>query len=206
MTTMAPPRTAERHGCRVRLATGPAAPAEARCRVRDAIRSWRVPVDLDAALLLTSELVTNAIRHEAGQEAGQGAQAVMLAIASSRGRLRVDVHDTSRSLPAVAEVPADAETGRGLLLVETLSDEWGFYRTPAGKAVYFTLAFEPDNAGNAGNADETDNADQPDEAPAAGGRGPQRVYARGRWTVTPPSEHRPRRAAVAVPAARLAPP
>jgi anti-sigma regulatory factor (Ser/Thr protein kinase) len=193
MTTMAPPRTAERHGCRVRLATGPAAPAEARRRVRDAIRSWRVPVDLDAALLLTSELVTNAIRHEAGQ----GAQAVMLAIASSRGRLRVDVHDTSPSLPAVAEVPADAETGRGLLLVETLSDEWGFYRTPAGKAVYFTLAFEPGNAGN---------ADQPGEAPAAGGRGPQRVYERGRWTVTPPSERRPRRAAVAVPAARLAPP
>ena len=214
MTTMAPPRPAERHdrherhvrrGCRVRLATGPAAPAEARRRVRDAIRSWQVPVDLDAALLLTSELVTNAIRHEAGQ----GARAVMLAIASSRGRLRVDVHDTSRSLPAVAEVPADAETGRGLLLVETLSDEWGFYRTPAGKAVYFTLAFEPDktdmteNADNAGNAGK---ADQPDEAPAAGGRGPQRVYARGRWTVTPPSEPRPRRAAVAVPAARLASP
>ena len=71
----------------------------------------------------------------------------MLAIACSRGRLRVDVHDTSCSLPAVAEVPADAETGRGLLLVETLSDEWGFYRTPAGKAVYFTLAFETDKAG-----------------------------------------------------------
>jgi anti-sigma regulatory factor (Ser/Thr protein kinase) len=147
MTTMAPPRPAERqerherrerHGCRVRLATGPAAPAEGRRRVRDAIRSWQVPVDLDAALLLTSELVTNAVRHEAGQ----GAQAVVLAIASSRGRLRVDVHDTSCSLPAVAGVPADAETGRGLLLVETLSDEWGFYRTPAGKAVYFTLAFE----------------------------------------------------------------
>jgi anti-sigma regulatory factor (Ser/Thr protein kinase) len=226
MTTMAPPRPAERHerhvrperhvrserhegserhvrrGCRVRLATGPAAPAEARRRVRDAIRSWQVPVDLDAALLLTSELVTNAIRHEAGQ----GAQAVMLAIASSRGRLRVDVHDTSRSLPAVAEVPADAETGRGLLLVETLSDEWGFYRTPAGKAVYFTLAFEPDKADNAGKADKAAKTDQADEAPAAAGRGPQRVYARGRWTVTPPSEHRPRRAVVAVPAARLAPP
>jgi anti-sigma regulatory factor (Ser/Thr protein kinase) len=217
MATMAPPRPAERHerhvrperhegserhvrrGCRVRLATGPAAPAEARRRVRDAIRSWQVPVDLDAALLLTSELVTNAIRHGAGQ----GAQAVMLAIASSRGRLRVDVHDTSRSLPAVAEVPADAETGRGLFLVETLSDEWGFYRTPAGKAVYFTLAFEPDQADNTGNTGKTDQAD---EAPAAAGRGPQRVYARGRWTVTPPSEHRPRRAAVAVPAARLASP
>jgi len=208
MTTMAPSRPAERqerherherqerHGCRVRLATGPTAPAEARRRVRDAIRSWQVPVDLDAALLLTSELVTNAVRHEAGQ----GIQAVVLAIASSRGRLRVDVHDTSRSLPAVAEVPADAETGRGLLLVETLSDEWGFYRTPAGKAVYFTLASEADKA------DKADHADQPDDAPAAGGRGPQRVYARGRWTVTPPSEHRPRRAALAVPAARPASP
>ena len=205
MTTMALPRPAdrherrerqERHGCRVRLATGPAAAAEARRRVRDAIRSWQVPVDLDAALLLTSELVTNAVRHEAGH----GAQAVVLAIACSRGRLRVDVHDTSRSLPAVAEVPADAETGRGLLLVETLSDEWGFYRTPAGKAVYFTLAFE---TGKTGETDETGKADQPDEAPAAGGRGPQRVHARGRWTVTPPSEHRPRRAALAVPAARL---
>jgi anti-sigma regulatory factor (Ser/Thr protein kinase) len=205
MTTMALPRPAdrherrerqERHGCRVRLATGPAAAAEARRRVRDAIRSWQVPVDLDAALLLTSELVTNAVRHEAGH----GAQAVVLAIACSRGRLRVDVHDTSRSLPAVAEVPADAETGRGLLLVETLSDEWGFYRTPAGKAVYFTLAFETDEADR---ADETDQADRADEAPAAGGCGPQRVHARGRWTVTPPSEHRPRRAALAVPAARL---
>jgi anti-sigma regulatory factor (Ser/Thr protein kinase) len=208
MTTMALPRPAERHerrerqerrerhGCRVRLATGPAAAAEARRRVRDAIRSWQVPVDLDAALLLTSELVTNAVRHEAGQ----GAQAVVLAIACSRGRLRVDVHDTSRSLPAVAEVPADAETGRGLLLVETLSDEWGFYRTPAGKAVYFTLAFETDQADE---AEQADQADQADQAPAAGGCGPQRVHARGRWTVTPPSEHRSRRAALAVPAARL---
>jgi anti-sigma regulatory factor (Ser/Thr protein kinase) len=226
MTTMAPPRPAERHerherrerherqehhgrhGCRVRLATGPAAAAEARRRVGDAIRSWQVPVDLDAALLLTSELVTNAVRHEAGQ----GPQAVVLAIACSRGRLRVDVHDTSRSLPTVAEVPADAdaETGRGLLLVETLSDEWGFYRTPAGKAVYFTLAFETGKfetgkfeTGKADKINEADQAGQPDEAPAAGGRGPQRVHARGRWTVTPPSEHRPRRAALAVPAARL---
>jgi anti-sigma regulatory factor (Ser/Thr protein kinase) len=210
MITMAPPRPAERHdrqerhrrqerrerhGCLVRLATGPAAAGEARRRVRDAVRSWRVPVDLEVALLLTSELVTNAVQHETGHKA----QAVVLAIACSRGRLRVDVHDTSRSLPAMAEADADAyaETGRGLLLVETLSDEWGFYRTPAGKAVYFTLAFETDQA------DETDRAGQPDEAPAAGGRGPQRVHARGRWTVTPPSEYRPRRAALAVPAARL---
>ena len=174
MTTMAPPRPAERHGsrvrCRVRLATGPAAAAEARRRVRDAIASWRVPVDEDAALLLTSELMTNAVRHEAGQ-------AVMLVITCAGGQLRIDVHDTSRSLPAVADVPAGAETGRGLLLVETLSDEWGFYRTPAGKAVYFMLAFQPGQA---------------DQAPAAGGRGPQRVHARGRCAEGGVPVHRPR--------------
>ena len=146
MTTTAPPRPAERHRLRVPLATGPAAAAEARRRVRAAIRSWPVPVDLDVALLLTSELVTNAVRHEAGQ-------AVMLVISCSDGRLRIDVHDTSRSLPAVADVPADAETGRGLLLVETLSDEWGFYRTPAGKAVYFTLVSQP------GQPDQENRAD-----------------------------------------------
>ena len=122
MTTMAPPRPAERHGsrvrccgrCRVRLATGPAAAAEARRRVRDAIASWRVPVDEDAALLLTSELVTNAVRHEAGQ-------VVMLVITCAGGQLRIDVHDTSRSLPAVADVPAVA----GHVLITTLQQKGG---------------------------------------------------------------------------------
>ena len=199
MTTTAPPRPAERHGLRVRLATGPAAAAEARRQVRAAIRSWPVPVDLDVALLLTSELVTNAVRHEAGHRA----QAVVLDINCSHGRFRVDVHDTSRSLPAVADVPADAETGRGLLLVETLSDEWGFYHTPAGKAVYFTLVSQPDQVDQLDQPGEANQDGQDGQAPAAGGSGPQRAHARGRWTETPPSARRPRRAALAVPAARL---
>jgi hypothetical protein len=46
----------------------------------------------------------------------------------------------------LVEAGADDEAGRGLMLVTTLSEEWGFYRTPAGKAVYFTLAFAPDVA------------------------------------------------------------
>jgi hypothetical protein len=67
---------------------------------------------------------------------------VMLSISCSCDQLRVDVHDSSCALPVLADAPSDAETGRGLLLVATLAAEWGFYRTPAGKAVYFTLAFE----------------------------------------------------------------
>ena len=135
MNTMAQTHPTELQSRRVKLATGPAAVPEARSEVRAAICSWEVPVDPETAILLTSELMTNAIRHEAGQT-------VMLVITWSLGELRVDVHDTSPSLPAVADVPADAETGRGLLLVATLSAEWGFYRTAAGKAVYFTLAYQ----------------------------------------------------------------
>jgi anti-sigma regulatory factor (Ser/Thr protein kinase) len=136
MTTMAAARPAGLRACRVRLTPGAAAAAEARAQVRAAIRAWDAPVDGDVAVLLTSELVTNAIRHTA---AGAGT----LGIRQTRGQFRVDVHDTALSLPVVADVPADAEAGRGLLLVASLSAEWGFYRTPAGKAVYFTLAFRP---------------------------------------------------------------
>ena len=139
MNVMAPTRPTELRGCRVRLTAGPAAAGQARRQVRAAICSWDIPVDPDVAILLTSELVTNAIRHEV-------TGIVMLAITCPAGQLRVDVHDTSRALPMLIDAPVDAETGRGLMLVATLSAEWGFYRTPAGKAVYFTLAFPPDVA------------------------------------------------------------
>jgi anti-sigma regulatory factor (Ser/Thr protein kinase) len=122
---------------RVLLAAGPTAAAEARGEVREAICAWDVPVDLSVAVLLTCELVTNAIRHETSET-------VTLAIDCSQGQLRIDVHDSSGTIPVVLDTPDDAETGRGLVLVATLSDEWGFYRTPAGKAVYFTLGFQPD--------------------------------------------------------------
>jgi anti-sigma regulatory factor (Ser/Thr protein kinase) len=143
MNTMAPTRPTELPVCHVRLTTGPAAAGEARREVRAVICAWDVPVDPGLAALLTSELVTNAIRHQAGGT-------ITLAISCSFGQLRVDVHDTSRSLPVLMDAAADAETGRGLMLVATLSAGWGVYRTPAGKAVYFTLAFQPDLAGNGG--------------------------------------------------------
>jgi hypothetical protein len=47
-------------------------------------------------------------------------------------------------VPVPVDAPADAETGRGLMLVASLSTDWGYYRTPAGKAVYFMLAFQAD--------------------------------------------------------------
>ena len=93
--------------------------------------------------LLTSELVTNAITHQAGGS-------IMVAVSCCLGELRVDVYDTARAWPALVSAPAEAEAGRGLLLVAALSTSWGVSRTPTGKAVYFTLAPRPDLAGGAG--------------------------------------------------------
>ncbi len=135
MKATASTRPTDLHQRRVRLMREPAAAGQARSQVRAAIRAWQVPVDPDVAMLLTSDLVTSAIRHGAGAT-------VTLAIRCSRGRLRVDVYDASRSLPPAGDGPDDTGTGPGLALVAILADECGVFRTPAGKGVYFALAFQ----------------------------------------------------------------
>jgi anti-sigma regulatory factor (Ser/Thr protein kinase) len=137
--------------------------------VRDAISAWRVPVDADAAVLLTSELVANAVTH-GNQAAGTF---VLLTVAREQSGLRVDVHDGSVDLPVIDEASDDSETGRGLLLVTSLSDEWGFYRTSGGKAVYFTLLFSRD-ATQSRDGDPSRPADRrPSTRERADGAGPR---------------------------------
>ena len=85
---------------RVTLAAEPVSVGAARSQVKATIQAWEIPVDPSSAVLLTSELVTNAIRHEAGET-------VMLAISCACGQFRVDVHDTSCFLPIAVHGPAD---------------------------------------------------------------------------------------------------
>ena len=135
MDTMTATRSTVHRPRHITLTAGPAAAGEARSQVRSAIAAWDVSVDPAAAVLLTSELVTNAISHQAGET-------IMLVLTCSWGQLRVDVHDTSWAMPELVDAPADAESGRGLMLVASLATDWGYYPTLAGKAVYFTLALE----------------------------------------------------------------
>jgi hypothetical protein len=137
MNVMAPTRPTELYQRRVRLTREPSAAAEARSQVRAAIRDWKVPVDSDIAILLTSDLVTDAILHGDGET-------ITLAIRCARGHLRIDVYDRSRYVPAMADPSGDAQAASGLVLVAALSADWGSFRTPAGKAMYFTLALQPD--------------------------------------------------------------
>jgi anti-sigma regulatory factor (Ser/Thr protein kinase) len=138
MTKTAPARPPALRSLSVSLVATPAAPAQARRHVRAAIESWQVAADPYVAALLTSELVTNAIMHTAGT--------VRLFVTCSCEHLRVYVHDTSRDWPVPLDPPAEAEDGRGLMLVGSLSTDWGWHRTSEGKAVYFTLAFETGTA------------------------------------------------------------
>ena len=143
-----------RSGARERRAALPADPravAEARHQVTAALRYWRLPVDADVAALCVSELVTNAITHGGHAHGGRGgpaggerargdADAIALTIRCADGRLRVDVHDLSPEPPVLnGDASASAEGGRGLFLIDSLAASWGSYRTPAGKAVFFTL-------------------------------------------------------------------
>ena len=121
---------------RVRLTREPSAAALARREVRAAIGAWGAGVDADVAVLLASDLVTNAITR------GEG-KTITLAVRCTAGRLRVDVYDTWRALSLVLDAGASAAAGPGLALVATLADEWGTFRTPAGMAVYFALDCEP---------------------------------------------------------------
>lgn len=131
--------TRETRACRVRLPASPEAPGAARRRVRDTIDAWNIPADADAAdtaVLIVSELVTNALLHADGG-------IVTLAIRCTGGQLRVDVYDGSPEPPVVEESEPGqlADGGRGLVLVAALAGTWGWYRTPGGgKAVHASIS------------------------------------------------------------------
>ncbi|MHC3467986.1 ATP-binding protein [Streptomyces sp. 7R007] len=102
------------------------------------LAGWRLPADLCAdAVLLVSELATNAVRHTLSARFLCGIGLV------ADGCLRLEVHDhdhTGRELPR-CEAGPDDEGGRGLLLVEHLADAWGVDRSnlTGGNAVWATL-------------------------------------------------------------------
>lgn len=84
-------------------------------------------------MLITSELVTNAVRH-AGTEL-----TVRVRAAASEVRIEVTDGATERE-PHLAAPDAGATGGVGLAIVEKLADAWGVEQHPDGKAVWVSLA------------------------------------------------------------------
>ena len=118
-----------------RLPADPASAAAARRFVADVLGEWEVPELLDTVLLLTSELVTNAVLYTADD--------VELRLAMIDGRVRVEVVDSSGERPVrLRSADPSATSGRGLLLVEAMADRWGVDVHGVGKAVWFELPVE----------------------------------------------------------------
>lgn len=119
------------------LPAEPVRVGQARRHVAAVIRDWKVSVDVDTAVLLTSEIFTNAILH-GGAADGE----IRLVEAWDGERFRIEVHDSRPAGPDLGDRPLDAvtgESGRGLGMVELLADHWGVERTAEGKQVYFVL-------------------------------------------------------------------
>ncbi|MEU2285272.1 SpoIIE family protein phosphatase [Streptomyces sp. NPDC013178] len=114
----------------------PEAARHARRFSRRTLRAWGLPADtMDAALLVVTELVTNALVHTDGR--------VRLDLTLVNDRLRIAVTDASPRTPVKpTSLSWEATGGRGILLVEAVSDAWGTVPVSGGKQVWSELPLE----------------------------------------------------------------
>ncbi len=94
----------------------------------------------DALLLLTSELVTNAVLH--------ARTPMTITVSEGDGTIRVEVRDAHPALPQTRRYNVDTATGRGLRLLETMASAWGVLKVPhaqqPGKIVWFEVPLRTD--------------------------------------------------------------
>jgi anti-sigma regulatory factor (Ser/Thr protein kinase) len=107
----------------------------ARRITRTALAAWGAPDLIDSAETVVSELVTNALRYGRGP--------VDLTLALTGRTLRIAVSDEGTSLPVQQSPGEDAQSGRGLSIVEMLADNWEVVVRLTGKTVSCVLELQP---------------------------------------------------------------
>jgi anti-sigma regulatory factor (Ser/Thr protein kinase) len=120
---------------RATLDADPRHVADARRLTERTLATWGLTELGDTAALLVSELVTNAILH------AHSGVAIILQLRADDVQIRVC--DTSPLPPRIRRFRADAGTGRGIRLLETLASSWGIERNAEGKCVWFRLTAGP---------------------------------------------------------------
>ena len=98
--------------------------AKARRFVADQLRAWRLPHLIDDAVVVISELTTNAVTH--------AASTCRLTLALTSSTVRIEVRDSGEQVPAPRVAAATDEGGRGLLIISALSAAWGLDVQPSG--------------------------------------------------------------------------
>jgi anti-sigma regulatory factor (Ser/Thr protein kinase) len=110
----------------------------ARQQLRELLHDWSSTEQVDSAVLLLSEMLTNVLVHT-------DTDALLLAeVSGEKGerRMRVEVTDAGEELPHKRRPGELASSGRGLLLIELLADTWGVEPRGVGKSIWFEL-YEP---------------------------------------------------------------
>ncbi|WP_232789008.1 ATP-binding protein [Streptomyces odonnellii] len=113
----------------------------AREELRKTLAGWGLSELEECAVLVLSELLTNALEHACGDRAG-----VETRFVARPCGLRIEVCDASPKWPEQREPEQGDVNGRGLGIVEALSDQWGWwYRHGHGKTVWAELSLRPDS-------------------------------------------------------------
>ena len=112
------------------------APGCARAWTREILWEWDAAELADDAELVASELITNSV----SACAGPGRAVIRLVLTLDQGELAVLVRDDDLSVPVAAQPGADDESGRGLLIVEHLSDRCGWYPLEGARPAKVTWA------------------------------------------------------------------
>ncbi|MGA6219605.1 ATP-binding protein [Streptomyces umbrinus] len=123
------------------LSPTPASVGVARRNVRELLSEWGAsPETCDNAVLVTSELVTNALTHTASEW-------IVCRLRTAGGRLHIEVEDQNRglTLPAQRSAGPDDQGGRGLMLVGMVSSDWGVKDSAngSGRVVWAVLPSQP---------------------------------------------------------------
>lgn len=124
----------------VELGALPSAVPCARQRTRQVLWEWGLEAS-DQVELIVTELMTNAVK---ASQSDQRIASIRLWLLSDKQRVAILVWDNNPRLPARIDAALDAESGRGLLLVEALSTRWGSYAHPdwGGKVVWCEISLE----------------------------------------------------------------
>jgi anti-sigma regulatory factor (Ser/Thr protein kinase) len=110
--------------------------AEGRRFVAQHLSRWQVPGQVsDEATLLTSELITNAVRH--------APPPLFLEITVDTTKIRIDVHDSDLVVPVLTRPDFTSCGGRGVWPIDTIASRWGYRPEPPGKVVWFEMDLPP---------------------------------------------------------------
>jgi Histidine kinase-, DNA gyrase B-, and HSP90-like ATPase. len=117
----------------------PESARRARTLVSAALHAWGLEDLAESGTLVVSELISNAVAHTR-------CRLTRVTIARvGNNTIRVAVADTSRQVPRMLTPTGHSGSGRGLFLVDALSDRWGYDLQRASKVVWAELRGEPKN-------------------------------------------------------------